>query len=151
MKYLIGLTAGLCLLFASVPAIANQAEDESAIRKFRAQVINAWNTKDLETIEDLYPDDPEVWDGRKLSAVIETVPALFESAWKEFHIKQLEEIGIIFVTPDVAVFKSRQMYSGTFDEQGEVIPPMEVLYAEVFVKRDGKWMGHSWFWSQTDE
>ncbi len=39
MKYLIILTIGVCLLFASVPAMADQAADEAAIRKLMRKVL----------------------------------------------------------------------------------------------------------------
>jgi len=146
MKHLMILTAGICLLMVSLPVMADQAEDEASIRKLRARAIKAWNTKDLDTIEDIYAEDAWVAEGMKVSELLKAVPALYEGEWKEFHIEQLKEIDITFVTPNVAIFMSRQVYSGVFDKQGNLLPSTEVLYKEVFVKRDGKWRGYHWDW-----
>jgi hypothetical protein len=31
------------------------------------------------------------------------------------------------------------------DEEGRAIPAYQALFAEVYVKRDGKWLAHSWY------
>ena len=47
MKYLMILTVGVCLLFATVPAVADQAADEAAVREANEQRIAVWNAKDV--------------------------------------------------------------------------------------------------------
>ncbi len=106
MKYPMILVVGVCLLLTSVPATADQAADEAAIRKLRAQAIEAWNTKNIEILEDIYAEDAWVEEGSKVSAVLKAAPTMFGGEWKNFHIEQLKEIGIVFVTPDVAIFRS---------------------------------------------
>ncbi len=47
MKYLMILTIGICLLLTSAPAMADQAEDEAAIRKLiEAKLLAAYNNQD---------------------------------------------------------------------------------------------------------
>jgi hypothetical protein len=151
MKYLMLLVSGVFLFLSSEPAVADQGADIAAIRQVRERRIATYNTKDVKIFEDTVVEDHESWSGVKgRASLIRRTAALFENQWKDIVIEQLEEIGIIFVTPDVAIFKSRQRYIGTLDEAGGVIPPMDVLFAEVYLKRNGRWLAHSWFWRPID-
>jgi uncharacterized protein (TIGR02246 family) len=151
MKYLMSLLLGAFLLLSSGPAMADQAEDAAAIRKVREKRIATYNTKNLALVEETIAEDAEDWLGeaKGRDAGKRAIAELFEGRWKNLRITQLEEIGIIFVTPDVAIFKSRQEYSGMVDEEGRAITAYQALFAEVYVKRDGKWLAHSWYWRPT--
>ena len=46
MKYLMILTVGVCLLIGTVPAMADEAADEAAIRKVVRQITQAFNNKE---------------------------------------------------------------------------------------------------------
>jgi uncharacterized protein (TIGR02246 family) len=153
MKFPLVLVAGVCLLFAAVPVMADQAEDEAAIRQAREKRIAAYNTQNAKLVGETIVEDVEDWAGnlKGKDAGIKALVMLFESAWKDLRITQLEEIGIQFITPDVAVFKSRQVYSGILDETGKTAPSMEVLFAEIYVKKNGKWLAHSWYWQPTEQ
>ncbi len=145
MKYLITLTIGVCLLFSSVPAMAVQAEDEAAIRKVFEQHNAAFNNHDAEGLIALSDQSTESWDGsRKGAAQVEYYADLFKRQ-PSIKSKRLEEIGIIFVTPDVAVYKARMDNTGLVDEDGKPLPQLKWLGAWVMVKKNGKWLSAAFF------
>ncbi len=152
MKYLITLTIGVCLLFSSVPAMAVQAEDEAAIRKVWEQMSVAYNNHDAKGIAALSEISlGESWDGTdKWTAAADNMVDL----WKrqpsiKSHI--LEEIGIIFFTPDVAVYKALMDNTGMVDEDGKPLPQVKWLAASVMVKRNGKWLSAAFFTRPIEE
>ena len=59
--------------------------------------------------------------------------------------KRLEEIGIIFFTPDVAVYKALMDNTGLVDEDGNPLPQVKWLGAWVMVKKNGKWLSAAFF------
>ncbi len=59
MKHLFILTVGTCL-FISVPAVADQAADEAAIKKAAAQMATAYNNHDAPGVAACYLDDGEM-------------------------------------------------------------------------------------------
>lgn len=145
MKYLIILTIGVCLLFSSVPAMVDQAEDEAAIRKVFEQTNAAFNNHDAEGMAAHWDKSIESWDGsRKGAAQVEYYADLFK---RQPSIKSnfLGEIGIIFVTPDVAVYKTRMDNTGLVDEDGKPRPQLKWLGAWVMVKKNGKWLNAAFF------
>ena len=145
MKYLIILTIGVCLLFSSVPAMADQAEDEAAIRKVWEQTNAAFNNHDAKGMAALWDQSVESWNGsRKGAAQVEYYADLFK---RQPRIQSgfVEEIGIIFVTPDVAVYKARMDNTGLVDEDGKLLPQLKWLGAWVMVKKNGKWLNAAFF------
>ena len=153
MKYLTALTIGACLLFSSMPAMAAQAEeDEAAIRKVVEQVTAAFNNHDGKGMGALAEISlGENWDGSyKWTAESDNMVDL----WKQqpsikSHI--LEEIGIIFFTPDVAVYKALMDNTGRVDEDGKPLPQVKWLAAVVMVKRNGQWLQAAWFTRPIEE
>ncbi len=147
MKYLFILTIGFCLLFTSVPAMADQAEDEAAIRKVVEQVNAAYNKKDAKAMASCITENFENWSGtrkgRKQSSEY--------WASDKGQYKQLDEIGIIFVTPDVAIFKEHGENTGGLDADGKPLPPQKVLEAWVLVKKNGNWLGAAIFTRPIEE
>jgi hypothetical protein len=63
----------------------------------------------------------------------------------------LEEIGIIFFTPDVAVYKALMDNTGRVDEDGKPLPQVKWLAAVVMVKRNGQWLQAAWFTRPIEE
>lgn len=63
MRHLLILTVGVCLLFASVPAMAGQAEDEAAIRKIMKQREAAYNRHDVTALGAQLDETYESWTG----------------------------------------------------------------------------------------
>ena len=153
MKYLTALTIGVCLLFYSMPAMAAQAEeDEAAIRKVVEQVTAAFNNHDGKGMGALSEISlGENWDGSyKWTAESDNMVDL----WKQQPSIQnhiLEEIGIIFFTPDVAVYKALMDNTGRVDEDGKPLPQVKWLAAVVMVKRNGQWLQAAFFTRPIEE
>ena len=146
MKYLITLTIGVCLLFSSVPAMAVQAEDEAAIRKVWEQNQAAFNNHDAKGMAALWETSlVESWNGSaKGAARVEYYADLFKRQ-PSIQSERLEEIGIIFVTPDVAVYKALMDNTGLVDEDGKPLPQLKWLGAWVMVKKNGEWLSAAFF------
>ena len=145
MKYLITLTIGVCLLLSSVPAMADLGEDEAAVRKAWEQGQAAFNNHDVKMMAALSDQSSESWDGnRKWTAGADHMADLFKRQ-PSIKSKRLEEIGIIFFTPDVAVYKALMDNTGLVDEDGKPLPQLKWLGAWIMVKRNGKWLSAAFF------
>jgi ketosteroid isomerase-like protein len=152
MRYLMILTVGLCLLFASVPAIAEGTQDEAAIRKVLEQTYIFANKHDAKAMSAQFADDFEVWNG-STKGPVEYGKYLFVM-WerhKDVQYKLLDEIGIIFVTPDVAIYKVREEVKGELNADGRPQAPRRRLAARVLVKRNGKWVYAASFYRTIEE
>jgi ketosteroid isomerase-like protein len=134
MKHLLVLTIGICLL-VSVPSIAERAEDEVAIRAAMDRMYAALNRHDAKGVVAEMDESFETWEGdmKGLAAREKYWEGFFE-ANKEAKIELLNEIGIIFVKPDVAIFKARGQASGWGGLDGEF------LSAHVFARKNGRWL-----------
>ena len=143
MKHLMILTVGICLLLASVTVIADQAEEEAAIRKAEEKYIVTWNAHDGKALCATYVENYESWNGniKGRAACEKSFGERFAGPLKNFQVKLSDEIGIVFATPDIAIYKARYDFSGTVDEEGKTLPPGKALYARVYVKKNGKWLG----------
>jgi hypothetical protein len=142
MKHLLILTIGICLLI-SVPVLADQAEDEAAVRKAEEAYIVTWNVHDGKALCATCVEDYESWNGnvKGRAACEKYYGESFAGSRKNFQVELLEEIGLFFVTPDVAIYKARYGFNGVVDDEGKTLPPGKVLYARVYVKKNGKWLG----------
>ncbi len=92
------------------------------------------------------PSVAESWDGSLKGAArfVEDMADMFKRQ-PNIKSKLLEEIGIIFFTPDVAVYKALMDNTGMVDEDGKPLPQVKWLGAWVMVKRNGKWLGAAFF------
>ena len=152
MKYLMISLVGVCLLLTSVPAMADQAADEAAIREASEKIMAAFNEHDVETALALYDEKIEMWDGTyKGRAGQEKGYIEYFKIAKNAHMKPLEEIGIVFITPDVAIHKMRREMTGIVDMDGKAQPDVKEIHARVFVKRDGKWLLAAYFSAPIEE
>lgn len=151
MKHLLILTVGISLLI-SMPVMADQAADEVAIRKTMEQLYAAYNNHDAKAYAAHCDEIIENWDGSdKGRAAFEKTAAKFLERQKDYHVKPLEEIGIVFVTPDVAIYKVRDEMSGELDAAGKALPPFKMIRARVLVKKNGKWLYAATFSRRIEE
>ncbi len=135
----------------SLPAMADQTEDEATIRKLVEQMNTAFNNHDAEGMAASWDEAIENWRGnRKGAASVEYYSDLFK---QQPRIKSnlLEEVGIVFLTPDVAIFKALMDNTGLVDKEGKPRPQVKWLGAWVFVKKDGKWLNTTFFSRPTEE
>ena len=146
MKYLMILTIGICLLLTSVPAVADQPEDEAAIRKVHEHAYAGVKALDAKAWLATATEDIETWTGGlKGRAAIEKYYSEYWGKNKELKFKMVDDIGIVFVTPDVAIYKFRDEVSGALDADGNTRQPYKRLMAVPYVKKNGKWLWTTWF------
>jgi hypothetical protein len=99
------------------------------------------NKHDAKAYAALFDQIYENWAGSiKGRAALEKSMAENFKNQKAYQYKALDEIGLIFVTPDVAVFKEHGEVSGYVDENGKTLPPSKILWAGIVVKRNGNWL-----------
>jgi len=139
--------ASVCVLLAAGSlAAADKAKDEAAIRKVVAQVNTIHNRHEVEPLVALFDETVENWTGtiRGRAAYEKAIAGLFEQEDNRLQ-KEVEEVGIVFVTDDVAIYKSRRQVMGEVDSAGKELPPQTVNLARIFVKRDDRWLLSAWF------
>ncbi len=135
----------------SNPAVAPGPEtfikaDEAAVREVVGRIIAAYNRQDAKTYADSSAEDRENWEGnRKGRATLEKSLETIFARQKDLQYRFIEEIGLIFATPDVAIYKYRGERAGGLDGEGRPRPPREVLSASIMVKRNGRWLEGAYF------
>ena len=169
MKYLFILAGVVCLSFMLLPACApqpeeqaepelapepvfDQAAEEAAIREVIKKGFATWNQHDVKAHMAVYVDDYESWAGDiKGQAAWEEYFTEFWNRQKDSQVHLNDEIGIIFVTSDVAIFKAHGEYTGLIDEEGKPQPPSKWMGAWVLSKSDGKWLVSAIFTRDVEE
>ena len=149
------ITTLIVISLLPVPIVAfaqDRAADEFAIRKVVEQVNTLHNRRDIKALVALFDETVEDWAGQTKGrdAMEENVTALFDREKNRIQ-EELEEIGIVFVTPDVAIYKSKRVTTGSVDDEGNPLPPQKVMFARVMVKREGRWYLAAWFGSPLNE
>ena len=152
MKYLMILAVGICLLLTSVPVMADQAEDETAIRKVVEQLYAAMKKHDAKAYAALCAENFETWEGdTKGRSAMEKFISDHFSNMKDIQYKPTDEIGIVFVTSDVAIYKHNDEVTNFLDADGKPRPPFKRLSARVFVKKNGSWLFATQFYRTIEE
>lgn len=144
----IGILFAVFLAFAVsiTPAAGSEAEDKAAIRKTIEGIYTALNQHDAQGIAALCDDNLDTWEmarsGRQevKQWVGEMVPGPEAGTATEAG-----EIGISFVTPDVAIQKSRREVRGQIGPDGKPLPLQKQLFLRIFVKKNGKWLLRGFF------
>ncbi len=147
MKYLMILTMGVCLLFAAMPAVAGQAADEAAIREVTKRLIETTNTRDIKGHLDVYADPFENIE----ASVDRAAHQQTHERLKDLRVKLLDDVGIVFVTPDVAIHKYRSESTGSIDDDGNPLPPSKSLIALIYAKKGDTWLVTARFTSPIEE
>ena len=152
MKYLMILTVGVCLLFAAVPAVAQSAADEAAVREATKQFMAAYNKHDTKAIVELIDEECRQWGDavKGKTAYAKWYGERFERS-KDLQVKLSEEISVDFITPDIAIHKFRTETTGSVDEDGNLQPPGKGLRAYLYVKKNGQWLRRTQFWRPITE
>ena len=164
MRYLLILMGLVCLALPTcAPApepgpettpepVFDQAAEEAAVRKANEQINAAWNKKDRETFSAFLDESTENWTGstKGKAATMESILRDWTQS-NDGQASLIEEIGIVFVAPDVAIHKARYESTGYLDENGNPEPPAKYLVARVMVKRNGKWLQTTYLSRPTEE
>jgi uncharacterized protein (TIGR02246 family) len=146
MRRLPWLAVILALTVAHFLVAQDRTADEEAIRKVVEQVNTIHNRYDVKALVALFDEAVEDWAGQTKGreAMEKNLTALFGREKNRIQ-EELGEIGIVFVTDDVAIYKSRRVTTGTVDADGNPLPPQKVMFARVLVKREGRWYLAAWF------
>jgi len=139
------VAALLFLLAASAPAVDRPA-DEAAIRKAMERMDEAYRLRDGRALGALMAEDFENWLGTDKGREV-NVAAGLEALKRQpnAQYKRSGEIGVFFITADVARYKAYWEFSGMTDAQGKGLPPLKLLGACVMVKREGQWQMAAFF------
>jgi ketosteroid isomerase-like protein len=140
MKRLMILTVGVCLLIAAVPAIADQAADEAAIRAATKQAIETANKRDMEAHLAVYADSFVSFGGKRDPAAHRKIHTDGWAGQKDGRTKLLKEIDVVFLSPNIAIQTFQVEGTGWLDENGKTEPPSKTTYARVYEKKNGKWL-----------
>jgi ketosteroid isomerase-like protein len=127
---------------AAVPEpVFDQAAEEAAIREFVEQWYADLNAHDIKSAFINMDENFENFSGslKGRAANEEYWTELFEDGFKNAVYTQSEEIGIHFITPEVALYKDRYDFSGAFDKEGKPRPG-KWSNGWVLVKKNGKWL-----------
>lgn len=146
MRTLITLTIAVALLVTVVPVTAQNAADEAAILKLVEQEFATFNKHDAKALAALFTEDNENWTGRQKGRAGQEKGFLenFERQ-KDIQWNLLDEISLVFVTPDVAIYKAHSEDIGRVDKERKLLPPRKLLSAWVCVKKNGKWLEAAYF------
>jgi len=143
---LIGLF-GLCLVMTAVPGAAvDRSADEAAIMKAMEKFDEAYRNRDEQALGALMADDFENWLGTDQGRDVNVKAGMAGlKSQPNVQYQRSGELGVVFITPDVALYKAYWEFSGMVDGEGKPIPPLKILGACVMVKRDGKWLMVAFF------
>ena len=145
-KRLVMLTilAVLCV-FALTPGrlLANQADDEKAIKDIQVQWDDAWNRHDVQALSSLVAEDVRFVN---VAGLLLKSRAEFQQHQARIHAMQMKEsvrtvtaTEIKFVTPDIAIAHVSWGIRGDKDPDGAPRQPRHGVMMQVLEKRDGKW------------
>ena len=138
----------LVLLFMAVsPALAAERSiDEAAIIKAMEQMDEAYRLRDGQMFGALMAEDFENWLGTDKGRDI-NVKISLEGLKSQPNVqyKRSDELGVVFLSTEVALYKAYWEFSGMVDAAGNPLPPMKLLGACVMVKRGGKWLMAAFF------
>jgi uncharacterized protein (TIGR02246 family) len=145
----LSLLMGVIYLAFNLPACAPAPEpevdlraEERALREVAQEVLVAYANRDSKAMVDMC-DEPflnlgTVFRGR------ERMQATFEAFFAGLGATQLnviEEIGLEFITPEVAILITRFEFNNRPpDADGNPQPPEQYYDANVYVKKDGRWL-----------
>ncbi|MGB6866858.1 MAG: hypothetical protein WBE11_14310 [Candidatus Aminicenantaceae bacterium] len=141
MKYLKILMICVCLFLLTLPAIADQTADEATVRETVKKALDEFNKRDLNAHLSMLTEDYENWTGSMKGRKVREEHLI--ERWKlqktaKYNV--VEELGIHFVAPNVAIYKARCEAIGEVREDGTSIPSYKWFGAWVLVKKGEKWL-----------
>jgi ketosteroid isomerase-like protein len=150
MRTLIALA--IALLVTVVPVMAQSAADEAGVRNATKQWMTANNKHDAKAVGALLDEDVQNWTGERKSRA-DAVKYLEDrfKRMKDVQVTIAEDIGVDFITPDIAIHKFYSKASGFVDADGKPIPPGKGLYGFLYVKKNGQWLRRANFWRREQE
>jgi uncharacterized protein (TIGR02246 family) len=137
MQNALVVTATVALLIACAPSEAGEAEDAAAIRSVVEGIYDGFNRGDAAAIAALCDDDLDSWLTGKQGrvAVVAWISEMVPATGASGSAREAEELGLRFLTPEVAIQKSRRELAGAASGSETTTQ----LFLRIFVKRDGSW------------
>jgi len=167
MTRFLTLLGFVCLIAMLLPACApapepepepapepvfDQAAEEAAIRNVAEQMKASFNAHEAKGCVANTDENYENWLGTvKGREAFEKQRIEDIARYPDVQASFLDEIGIVFVTPDVAIRKTRTEWTGMTDAEGKLLPSRKTLDAQVYVKRNGKWLRTAAFFRPIEE
>ena len=159
MRYPIILLGASC--FMLLPACArapepevefDQAAEEAAVRNVLEGFKAAYNKHDAQAMPSFFSDEGIVlWrDDVTGGAAIEDVYTDMFDRNKDVRAEIVEDFGIRFLTPTVAVWRGVVEYTGLLGADGEALPPSTSQGALMIVKQEGQWRCAAMFEGPTE-
>jgi hypothetical protein len=110
------------------------------------QMDEAYRLRDGQMFGALMADDFENWLGTDKGRDI-NVKISLEGLKSQPNVqyKRSGELGVVFLSADVALYKAYWEFSGMVDDAGSPLPPIKLLGACVMVQREGKWLMAAFF------
>jgi uncharacterized protein (TIGR02246 family) len=136
----------ILLIAVSMTAMADRAQDKAEIRTVINQINAAYTKQDAEAMAPLLAEDFETWDGIKGRENV-------SEAWanENVHYRQLEELGIRFITDEVAIFRERGEAWDVANNDRSAPQKRQYIESWVLVRRNGKWVPTAFFYHRVEE
>jgi uncharacterized protein (TIGR02246 family) len=142
MRTLLTVAIAVAVLVSFTPTVlAQSAEDEAAIRGLVKEINDAFNERNAEGMASCIVENFENLEGKQKGR--KEMSEYWASMKGQY--KQLDEIGIHFLTPDIAIFREHGENTGLFDADGKPLPTRRVVESWVAIKKDGKWLLAAFF------
>ncbi len=150
MRTFLALTIALLVFVA--PVMAQSAAGEAAVREATKQFMAAFTKHDVKAIGPLLDENFQSWTGaRKTRAeLVKFYQGRFDRM-KDVQINLAEDIGVDFITPDIAIHKFYSKSTGFLDSDGNPRPLGKGLWGMLYVKKNGKWLRRANFWRRVEE
>jgi ketosteroid isomerase-like protein len=148
----------LCLSFgcqnaeevAEEPAVDIEAE-KASIRETMKIAVEGINNHDIQAHLSTLTEDFETWSGKGDKGVREKSFIEYWELQKNVKHSLVEEYGITFISPDVALYKARFETTGEIEEDGTPIPANEWQGVWILAKKGGKWLIPAWYTRPIEE
>ena len=137
---------GILLVTIPMTAMADREQDEDVIRGVISEINATYTRQDAEAMAALLAEDFETWDGIKGRKNV-------SEAWanENVHYRQLEELGIRFITDEVAIFRELGEVWDAADSNPSAPEKRQYIESWVLVKRNGKWTPTAFYYHRTEE
>ena len=119
---------------------AEQEKEEAAIREVMDQVLDAYGNRDsramAEASHDQFITFARITRGK---AEIEEFWSGKFKQWGDQKLEPSQDLGVEFLAPNVAVWRSQGAFIDRPGTDGKPLPPQKFVGANLYIKKAGKW------------
>jgi ketosteroid isomerase-like protein len=135
---------------AEKPVVDVEAE-KAAIRETMKIAVEGINNHDIQAHLSTLTEDFETWSGKGDKGTREKSFIEYWELQKNVKHSLVEEYGITFISPDVALYKARFETTGEIEEDETPIPANEWQGVWILSKKGGKWLVSAWYTRPIEE